>query len=55
MQVFEPHNFLELARKLSADSDNPAALRSAVSRAYNAAFLAARPVAIEVGVEFRLR
>jgi uncharacterized protein (UPF0332 family) len=50
MQEFEPRQYLELAQRLVGESDNPAALRSAISRAYYGALLAARPVAATLGI-----
>jgi uncharacterized protein (UPF0332 family) len=52
MQAFDPRQYVELARRLAKENNNQAALRSAISRAYYGAFLAARPLAAKLGVVF---
>lgn len=50
--AFDPQKFLELARDLAERANDQAALRSAISRAYYAAFLSARAVAETGGRRF---
>lgn len=53
--AFDWSQFLVLAEELAAQSDNEAALRSAVSRAYYAAFCSAREHLLNTHILYRIR